>query len=45
MWTSEAVLVAVPAREAYREWVRFESFPRFVDGLVASGQYGVASGR
>ncbi len=33
MWATESVDVAVPVSTAYREWARFESFPRFLHGV------------
>lgn len=30
----ESVEVAVPVRAAYAQWRRFESFPRFMEGIV-----------
>lgn len=33
MWASESVDVAVPVNTAYREWARFESFPRLLHGV------------
>ena len=33
MWATDSVDVAVPVSRAYREWARFESFPRFLHGV------------
>lgn len=38
MFASESMEIAVPPEVAYREWARYESFPRWADGLVGSDQ-------
>lgn len=43
VFASESMEIAVPTDVAYREWARFESFPRWVDGLVGRDQFDEAT--